>query len=201
MRTEVAQKIASPQNQYDYQAAFFKLANVIPYEDAEKYLKEAVVKSYGKKGEKVVQMNYEAIDNAVSSLHKVNVPASWADTDATCLTHEEDDAPAFVKEVLRPMNAQAGDQLPVSTFVGRENGQFPQGTAAYEKRCIAVDVPKWKVDSCIQCNQCSMVCPHAAIRPFLLTKEEVAAAPKVLKASRRSEKALKNTPLKFRFPS
>ncbi len=158
------------------QAAFFKLANVIPYEDAEKYLKEAVVKSYGRKGEKIVKMNYDAIDNAVSSLQKVEIPADWANAadDAKEAVKEE---PDFITNVLRPINAQQGDKLPVSTFNGREDGSFPQGTAAFEKRCIAVDVPKWITENCIQCNQCSLVCPHASIRPYLLTEEEMANAP------------------------
>ena len=158
------------------QAAFFRLANVIPYEDAEKYLKEAVVKSYGRKGEKIVKMNYDAIDNAVNSLQKVEIPADWANAadDAKEAVKEE---PDFIANVLRPINAQQGDKLPVSTFEGREDGSFPQGTAAYEKRCIAVDVPKWITENCIQCNQCSLVCPHASIRPYLLTEEEMANAP------------------------
>ena len=158
------------------QAAFFKLANVIPYEDAEKYLKEAVVKSYGRKGEKIVKMNYDAIDNAVDSLQKVEIPADWANAadDANEAVKKE---PDFITNVLRPINAQQGDKLPVSTFEGREDGSFPQGTAAYEKRCIAVDVPKWITENCIQCNQCSLVCPHASIRPYLLTEEEMANAP------------------------
>lgn len=157
------------------QAAFFKLANVIPYEDAEKYLKEAVVKSYGKKGEKIVKMNYDAIDNAVSSLNKVNIPADWAN--AVDTTNDEGKVPDFIKNVLIPMNAQQGDNLPVSTFADIENGVFPAGTSAYEKRCIAVNVPKWIKENCIQCNQCSFVCPHATIRPFLLTKDEIDKAP------------------------
>ena len=158
------------------QAAFFKLANVIPYEDAEKYLKEAVVKSYGRKGEKIVKMNYDAIDNAVDSLQKVEIPADWANA-ADDVKEAVKEEPDFITNVLRPINAQQGDKLPVSTFEGREDGSFPQGTAAYEKRCIAVDVPKWITENCIQCNQCSLVCPHASIRPYLLTKEEMANAP------------------------
>ncbi len=158
------------------QSAFFKLAKVIPYEEAEKLLKAEVVKSYGKKGEKIVNMNYAAIDNAISSLCRVNVPAEWKN--ATVEKAAEAKVPKFIANVMQPMNAQQGDKLPVSTFTGIENGVFPAGTAAYEKRCIAVDVPQWHSENCIQCNQCSMVCPHASIRPYLLTQEEVAKAPK-----------------------
>ena len=173
------------------QAAFFKLANVIPYEDAEKYLKEAVVKSYGRKGEKIVKMNYDAIDNAVNSLQKVEIPADWvnATDDAKEAVKEE---PDFITNVLRPINAQQGDKLPVSTFEGREDGSFPQGTAAYEKRCIAVDVPKWITENCIQCNQCSLVCPHASIRPYLLTDEEIANAPDGFKGKPAVGKGFEN---------
>ncbi|WP_073341923.1 pyruvate:ferredoxin (flavodoxin) oxidoreductase [Caldanaerobius fijiensis] len=157
------------------QSAFFKLANIIPIDDAIKYMKEAIVDAYGKKGEKVINMNYEAVDRGVNSLVKVDVPASWAD--AQDEPQEEKPVPPFIKNILEPMNRQEGDKLPVSAFVGMEDGTFPQGTAKYEKRGIAVDVPEWIMDNCIQCNQCSYVCPHAAIRPFLLNEEEVKNAP------------------------
>jgi pyruvate-ferredoxin/flavodoxin oxidoreductase len=157
------------------QAAFFKLANIIPIEDAVKYLKDSVVSSYGLKGEKIVNMNFAAIDKGLEALVQVNVPETWKDA------FEEAAAtvavPDFIKNVLEPMNRQEGDALPVSTFLGVEDGTFPQGTAAYEKRGIAVNVPEWNIDKCIQCNQCSYVCPHAAIRPFLATEEEVNNAP------------------------
>jgi pyruvate-ferredoxin/flavodoxin oxidoreductase len=157
------------------QSAFFKLANIIPIEDAVKYLKDAVVSSYGLKGEKIVNMNFAAIDKALEALVQVDVPASWKDAfeEAAATTA----VPDFIKNVLEPMNRQEGDALPVSTFVGIEDGTFPQGTAAYEKRGIAIDVPEWNIDKCIQCNQCSYVCPHAAIRPFLANEEEVNNAP------------------------
>lgn len=159
------------------QAAFFYLANVIDYVDAEKYLKDQVVKNYGKKGQKIVDMNNAAIDQAVAALHEVNVPASWKDAkDANQAAMHENDT-EFVKNILRPINAQKGDTLPVSTFTGIEDGTFEAGTAAYEKRCIATSVPQWDVSKCIQCNQCSYVCPHAAIRPFLLNEAEEAAKP------------------------
>ena len=158
------------------QAAFFKLANVIPVEEAVDHLKASVLKTYGKKGQNIVDMNIAAIDLGVSSLVKVEVPASWGNADnaqAAAAVEEPD----FVKNILRPMNALEGDNLPVSTFQGREDGSFPLGTASYEKRGIAVIVPKWQVENCIQCNQCSYVCPHAAIRPFLINEEEAKNAP------------------------
>lgn len=157
------------------QSAFFKLAEVIPVEDSVKYLKDAIVESYGSKGEKIVNMNYEAVDRGVNALVKIDVPTEWAGaTEEAAAAVEE---PAFIKDILRPMNAQNGDILPVSAFVGAEDGTFPLGTSAYEKRGIAVNVPEWKKETCIQCNQCSYVCPHAAIRPFLLDEEEVKKAP------------------------
>ncbi|WAW15587.1 pyruvate:ferredoxin (flavodoxin) oxidoreductase [Peptostreptococcus equinus] len=157
------------------QSAFFKLADIIPVEDAVKYLKDSIKKSYGKKGDKIVNMNYEAVEKGIDALVKIDVPASWADAaDEKTVESKE---PAFIRDILRPMNAVEGNSLPVSAFNGREDGHFPQGTAAYEKRCIAVDVPEWQIENCIQCNQCSLVCPHAAIRPFLLTEEEAKNAP------------------------
>ena len=153
------------------QSAFFKLAEVIPMEEATKYLKDAIVSAYGSKGEKVVSMNHEAVDQGMKAVVKVEVPEDWKTAvDEAAATVEE---PDFIKNVLRPMNAQQGDNLPVSTFVGAEDGTFPVGTTAYEKRGIAIDVPEWIPENCIQCNQCSFVCPHAAIRPFLLDEEEV----------------------------
>lgn len=157
------------------QSAFFKLANIIPVEDAVKYLKAAVVSSYGMKGEKVVNMNNEAIDRGISSVVKVEVPAHWID--AKDAEKAEDNRPEFIKNILEPMNRQEGDHLPVSAFIGMEDGTFPQGTAAYEKRGIAINVPEWQMDKCIQCNQCSYVCPHAVIRPFLLNEDEAKNAP------------------------
>jgi pyruvate-ferredoxin/flavodoxin oxidoreductase len=157
------------------QSAFFKLANIIPLEDAAKYLKKAVVDSYGMKGEKIVNMNNAAIDKGIESAVKINVPESWKEAADNSDTKKE--VPDFIKDILEPMNRQEGDKLPVSAFVGREDGTFPQGTAAYEKRGIAVNVPEWQIDNCIQCNQCSYVCPHAVIRPFLVNEEEVKNAP------------------------
>lgn len=157
------------------QAAFFKLANIIPIEEAVRYMKDAIVKSYGKKGEKIVEMNNKAVDMGITELKKIAIPEAWAL--AADENKEADHTPDFIKNILEPMNRQEGDKLPVSAFVGSEDGTFPQGTARYEKRGIAVEVPEWQVENCIQCNQCSYVCPHAAIRPFLLNAEEVKNAP------------------------
>lgn len=157
------------------QTAFFKLANVIPIEDAVNYLKEAIEKTYGKKGGKIVTMNQAAVDKALEALVKIEVPVEWATSVAEAAATK--DVPDFIKNVVIPMNAQQGDKLPVSAFVGREDGVFPHGTAAYEKRCIAIEVPEWQADNCIQCNQCAYVCPHAAIRPVLLNGKEQAKAP------------------------
>ncbi|GAB6167738.1 pyruvate:ferredoxin (flavodoxin) oxidoreductase [Clostridium carnis] len=162
------------------QAAFFKIANIIPVEDAVKYLKDAVVKSYGKKGEKVVNMNNAAIDKGVESIVRIEVPASWKDI-VVEENKENDDIPEFVKNIVEPINKQEGFDLPVSTFVGMEDGTFMAGTAAYEKRGVAINVPEWVQDKCIQCNQCSYVCPHAAIRPFLLNENEKDNAPEAMK--------------------
>ncbi len=176
------------------QSAFFKLASIIPVEDAVKYLKDAVVKSYGKKGEKVVNMNYAAIDRGIESIVAIDVPESWksaveAEAAVTAV-------PEFIKKIVEPMNRQEGDKLPVSAFLGMEDGTFENGTAAYEKRGIAINVPEWQADKCIQCNQCSYVCPHAVIRPFLLNEEEKNAVPEGLKLV--PAKALKTeTPLSY----
>jgi pyruvate-ferredoxin/flavodoxin oxidoreductase len=158
------------------QSAFFKLAEVIPFDDAVKYMKEAIKKTYGKKGEKIVNMNNEAVDKGAGALKKIDVPDSWKNASGD-ETGKETDLPEFIEKVCMPMNSQNGDKLPVSAFTGREDGSFPNGTTAYEKRGIAVNVPEWQIDKCIQCNQCSYVCPHAAIRPFLMDESEASKAP------------------------
>jgi pyruvate-ferredoxin/flavodoxin oxidoreductase len=170
------------------QAAFFKLANVIPLNDAINYLKESIKKAYGIKGIKIVDMNIAAVDRGIDSLHKVAVPSSWAT--AEIAEKPSVDEPAFVKNVVRPMARNEGDNLPVSTFVGMEDGTYPLGTTAYEKRGIAVMVPEWIIDRCIQCNQCSYVCPHATIRPFLLTDAEQTKAPTSFKTKKPVGKGL-----------
>lgn len=161
------------------QSAFFKLANIIPIDEAVTYLKDAVEKSYGKKGPKIVDMNNGAIDKGIEALHKVEVPAEWAN--ATDTPKDESHLPEFIRNVQNPMNRQEGDKLPVSTFKGREDGTFPVGTSAFEKRGIAINVPEWDPQFCIQCNQCAYVCPHATIRPVLLTEEEAAKAPESMR--------------------
>lgn len=157
------------------QAAFFAITKVIPVDDAVRYMKEAIVKSYGNKGEKVVNMNYQAVDAGLSAYHEVRVPESWKTAKDEPKPLRE--VPDFIANVADLMNAQRGDELPVSTFVDREDGTFPVGTTQYEKRGIAVHVPIWNPDNCIQCNQCSYVCPHAVIRPYLVSKEEAADKP------------------------
>ncbi|MGN1318776.1 MAG: pyruvate:ferredoxin (flavodoxin) oxidoreductase, partial [Lachnospirales bacterium] len=163
------------------QSAFFMITEIIPKDDAIKYMKEFIVKSYGKKGEKIVNMNYAAVDAGAEGYHKVEIPASWADAkdEAAAAT----DRPDFIKNIVDVMNAQKGDTLPVSAFKGIEDGTFEHGTAAYEKRGIAIQVPTWDPNTCIQCNNCAFVCPHACIRPYLLTDEEAANAPAALKAA------------------
>ena len=163
------------------QSAFFKITGIIPYEEAVGYMKKAIVKSYGKKGEHIVNMNYAAVDRG-GEYTKVEIPADWKDITAKFENPNKDRlAPAFVKEIADVVNAQAGDTLPVSVFNEYVDGTIPAGTSAYEKRGVAVKVPEWQADNCIQCNSCAFVCPHAAIRPFLLTDEEAANAPEGLK--------------------
>ena len=158
------------------QSAFFKIAEVIPFEKAVEEMKKAILKSYGKKGEDIVNMNYAAVDAGGSAVEKVEIPAEWASLSLEVAAKAVDmSRPEFVRNVVDPINALKGDDLPVSAFNGREDGTWDNGTAAYEKRGIAVNVPEWDIQNCIQCNQCSYVCPHAAIRPFLATEEEAAA--------------------------
>lgn len=162
------------------QSAFFKITNVIPFETAVYEMKKAIVKSYGKAGEKVVNMNYAAVDAGAENFRKVEVPAEWKKIVPTSET-ETSDRPEYISKIVDVINAQKGDDLPVSTFVGAEDGTFMAGTAAFEKRGIAVNVPEWQSENCIQCNQCAYVCPHAAIRPFLINEEELAQLPEGIK--------------------
>ena len=170
------------------QSAFFKLAAIIPLEEAVKYLQKAVVDDYGNQGQKIIDMNYAAIEKGMESAVKISVPEAWKNAQdkardiqhVACACSSEaviDDLPAFVEELMVPMNRQEGDNLPVSAFKGREDGTFPVGTSAYEKRGIALNVPEWQIEHCIQCNQCAFVCPHASIRPALATESEMKAAP------------------------
>lgn len=155
------------------QAAFFKIADVIPPENAFGYMKEAIVETYGKKGDKLVKMNMDAVDRAVESLVKIQVPDSWAT--AGFEAYMDRDEPEFVREVMRPMLAQQGNSLPVSKLP--VDGIFPTATTQYEKRGIAVNVPEWDAENCIQCNQCAFICPHAVIRPVLAREEDLKDAP------------------------
>ena len=170
------------------QAAFFKITGIIPIEKAVEYMKAAIVKSYGKKGEKVVNMNYAAVEAGVQSVVVVDVPADWADAPDEPAAPAVD-KPHFIEKILEPVNAMKGDSIPVSDFLPYVDGTFPQETAKWEKRGTAVKVPVWDAEKCIQCNQCSYVCPHAAIRPFLLSAEEAASAPSGLPVAETRPKA------------
>lgn len=164
------------------QAVFFKLANVIPVDEALNYLKKSIEDMYGRKGEAIVEMNIKAVDRAIEALVQIEVPQAWAteeDEDS-----EEMDVPDFVKNIQVPMARHEGDGLPVSAFVGMEDGTFPLGTTAYEKRGIAPMIPQWQIEKCIQCGRCSYVCPHATIRLFLLDDEEKERAPKTFETKK-----------------
>ena len=174
------------------QSAFFKLANVMPIEQAVDFMKAAAKKSYGKKGDAVVEMNYKAIDAGVDAVHKVEVPASWANPEADAPAKEITGRPEVVKmvnDLMRPISLMDGDSLPVSAFTANPDGQFELGAAAYEKRGTAVTVPTWNAEKCIQCNQCAFVCSHATIRPFMLDDAEVKAAPSNIKLADTKPKA------------
>ncbi len=175
------------------QTAFFKAANVIPVEDAIGYLKDQITQMFKKKGDKIVNMNHAAVDKTIDHLVEVKVPESWAE--AGSVAPADVDEPQWVSEVMRPMLAQQGDKLPVSAF--SPDGIFPVGTTQYEKRGVAISVPEWIMDNCIQCNQCAMVCPHAAIRPVLVTDKELEAAPEGFEAKKAMGKELKE--YKFRM--
>ncbi|PID93279.1 MAG: pyruvate:ferredoxin (flavodoxin) oxidoreductase [Bacteroidetes bacterium] len=177
------------------QSAFFKIANVIPYDKAVEQMKKAIVKSFGRKGEEIVKMNYAAVDRG-GQVTKVDIPAEWASLEAEEVAVDQT-RPDFIRNVVDPINAQKGDDLPVSAFVGREDGTFPAGTTAYEKRGIAVSVPEWVAANCIQCNQCAYVCPHAAIRPFLLDEKEMEGLPEGVSTVKANGKPLSG--LQFRI--
>ncbi len=167
------------------QSAFFKLANIIPEEDAIRLMKEAAKKSYGKKGDDIVNMNYAAIDAGAQKIVKVEVPESWKNCEdeplGESIENPATDTERFVMKVQKAVNAQEGNKLPVSAFTEYSDGRTPSGAAAYERRGVATDVPVWNPDNCIQCNFCSYVCPHAAIRPVVTTEEEAAAGPADMK--------------------
>ena len=167
------------------QSAFFALANIIPAKEAIEYMKEAAKKSYGKKGDAVVQMNYDAIDAGAGSMVKVEVPADWAyaidEATVSKLMADRPEVMKFVETIQKEVNAQRGNKLPVSAFTDYADGSTPSGTSAHERRSVAIDVPVWIPENCIQCNRCSMVCPHAVIRPVVLTEEEAKQAPEGMK--------------------
>lgn len=178
------------------QSAFFKLANIIDYETAKNYMKEYAEKTYGTKGKDIVDKNWAAIDKGTEGLVEVTVDPAWS---SLTVNEEIIDSgkPEFVKRIAEPINAVKGDLLPVSTFIGYEDGTFENGTTAYEKRGIAVNVPEWIPENCIQCNQCAFVCPHAVIRPFLLDEAELAAAPEGLKTIKAIGKGLEGLQYKL----
>ena len=161
------------------QSAFFKVSEVIPYDFAVEQMKTAIKKTYGKKGDKIVNMNYEAVNQGGNAITKIDVLSDWKSLNGELKFGIErgDDVPDYIKKVMDPINALKGDELPVSVFKGIEDGTMPAGTAQYEKRGVATSVPKWIAENCIQCNQCAYVCPHACIRPFLADDEEVKNAP------------------------
>ncbi len=200
------------------QTVFFKLANIIPVDDAIRYLKYSIEKAYGRKGRKIVEMNNMAVDRALDALHRVNVPASWANAADEGEAHDPADPSGgtkgsetlsellrksskpgtlsdFIQKIQRPMARQEGDELPVSAFIGMEDGTHPLGTTAFEKRGIAVMLPRWYPENCIQCGRCSFVCPHATIRLFLLDEDEAARAPENYTTLKAAGKGLE----KYRF--
>ena len=176
------------------QTAFFKLADVMPFEEAIALLKKDIAKTYGTKGDKIVQMNIDAVDQALEGLVEVAIPASWKDAADKEIAAADEVVPEFIEEVLRPVNAQKGDSLPVSAFPA--DGVFPVETSKYEKRGVAIEVPEWIAEDCIQCNQCSFVCPHSAIIPILVSDDELAQAPESFNTIPALGKELKD---KFTF--
>jgi pyruvate-ferredoxin/flavodoxin oxidoreductase len=175
--TEIAEEIGlGSRTNTIMQSAFFKIANIIPYEDAVAEMKKAIVKTFSRKGEDIVNMNFAAVDRG-SEVEKVEVPAEWTNIKIKETTDTDDKLPEFVKKVAVPINLLKGDDLKVSAFLNREDGTFPPGTTAYEKRGVAVHVPRWIPELCIQCNQCTYVCPHSCIRPFLLNEKEMKDLP------------------------
>ena len=167
------------------QSAFFKIADIIPADKAKELMKAAAKKSYMKKGQAIVDMNYAAIDRGMEDLKKVEIPADWADAVDNSVADKAEGNGAlveYVNEILKPVNAYKGNKLPVSTFMDHVDGTAPNGSAAYEKRGIAVDVPEWNPENCIQCNRCAIVCPHAVIRPVAMTADELAKAPEGTKS-------------------
>ncbi|MCI8645319.1 MAG: pyruvate:ferredoxin (flavodoxin) oxidoreductase [Firmicutes bacterium] len=162
------------------QAAFFELVGILPIHEAAGYMKDAIRKTYGNKGEAIVDMNCKAVDAGIESIHKVNVPKEWADAEGDLVRKEAEGRDKlhtdYINKILKPTNSMEGDHIPVSVFLDTADGSIPSGTSAYEKRGIAVEIPKWDAEKCMQCNWCSYVCPHAVIRPFALSPEEAEAS-------------------------
>jgi pyruvate-ferredoxin/flavodoxin oxidoreductase len=163
------------------QSAFFKIASIIPYEKSVEEMRKFIIKSFGKKGEEIVKMNFAAVEKG-GEVTKVKVPAEWSNLKIADQKVDDRDIPEFVKKVVEPINSLKGDDVPVSAFVGLEDGTFPAGTTQYEKRGVAVNVPQWIPENCSQCNQCAYVCPHAAIRPFLINEKEASQLPEGITA-------------------
>ena len=176
------------------QAAFFKLANVMPIEEAVQYMKDAATKSYSKKGQDIVDSNHKAIDAGVSAFTKIDVPADWANA-TDCGAAEKSEGPAklvkMVDTIMKPVAKMDGDSLPVSAFIDHADGTFEHGAAAYEKRGVAVNVPEWNAATCVGCNKCAFVCPHATIRPYALSEEELANAPENIKTGSKEKTVAK----------
>lgn len=180
------------------QSAFFKLSGIINYEEAQKYMKEYAYKTYHKKGDKIVEMNYKAIDEGASELVKIEIDPSWINLKDE-IKEDKYKGSSFVENIVKPMNAARGDSLPVSAFVGYEDGSFESGTTEFEKRGVGVMVPKWIGENCIQCNQCAFVCPHAVIRPFLIDENEMSNAPQGVKDKAIDAKGKELAGLKYKI--
>lgn len=180
------------------QSAFFKLSGIINYEEAQKYMKEYAYKTYHKKGDKIVEMNYKAIDEGASELVKIEIDPSWINLKDE-IKEDKYKGSSFVENIVKPMNAARGDSLPVSAFVGYEDGSFESGTTEFEKRGVGVMVPKWIGENCIQCNQCAFVCPHAVIRPFLIDENEISNAPQGVKDKAIDAKGKELAGLKYKI--
>ncbi len=190
--TDIAQQIGlGNRTNTVLQSAFFKLSGVLPIEDAVQYMKDAIVKTYSKKGEKIVNMNCAAVDAGLTALKKIDVPAGWADLKDEAETVDQT-LPTYIRDIQIPVNKQAGDKIPVSKFMPYADGVSPVETSKYERRGIATNVPKWIPENCIGCNMCSLVCPHACIRPFLVTEAEKAAAPEGMVTKKAVGKGFEN---------
>lgn len=197
--TKIAEEIGLGSNRTNtvLQAAFFKLTEILPVGDAVKHMKDAIAKTYLTKGEKVIAMNQAAVDRGITDVVKIEVPADWKQLPNASEIKKECNTPDFIRKICEPANAQLGDMIPVSEFVQYADGSYPLGSTKYEKRGVASVVPKWIPENCVQCNRCSLVCPHAAIRPYLVTTEEKKAAPAEFVTKKAVGKGLE--PYEFRI--